>query len=235
MHPQKPLITVNVGILTCVFKRATTNFRGNLLIAGDFNFPYIAWSDGFPYTVSSSNCPQEELSPFIQWIHDLSLTQVVDQPTRYRLHQKPSLLDLAFLNNTELVRKINYMPPVGKSDHLLLEIQTPIKKITNILVKKTFVDYISIRADLSNVNRDNIFEGPVEDKWNIFKTLLLDAEKQHTSVKMVPKPKTLPYMTREIRKERNLKSRYWKKYKKKGDKADYAKFATARNKLRRAN
>ena len=50
-------------------------------------------------------------------------------------------------------------------------------------------------------------------------------------LKMVPKPKTLPYMTREIRKERNQKSCYWKKYKKKGDKANYAKFATACNKL----
>ena len=39
-------------------------------------------------------------------------------------------------------------------------------------------------------------------------------------------------MTREIRKERNQTSLYWKKYKKKGDKANYAKFATARNKLR---
>ena len=127
------------------------------------------------------------------------------------MHQKPSPLDLAFVNNPEIVQKINYMPPVGKSDHLLLEIQTSIKKITNRLVKKTFVDYRSIKADLSNVNWDNILEGDVEDKWSIFKTLLLDAEKQHTSVKMVPNPKTLPYMTREIRKERNRKSRYWKK------------------------
>ena len=53
------------------------------------------------------------------------------------------------------------MPPVGKSDHLLLEIQTLIKKITKRLVKKTFVDYKSIRADLSNVNWDNILEGHV--------------------------------------------------------------------------
>ena len=72
----------------------------------------------------------------------------------------------------------------------------------------------------------------MEDKWNIFKTLLLDVEKQHTSVKMVPKAKTLSYMTRKIRKKRNQKSRYWKKYKKNGDKANYDKFATARNKLR---
>jgi len=84
------------------------------------------------------------------------------------LHQKPSLLNLDFVNNPELVQEINYMPPVGKSDHLLLEIQTLIKKITKRLVKKTFVDYKSIRADLSNVNWDNILEGHVEHKWNIF-------------------------------------------------------------------
>ena len=76
---------------------------------------------------------------------------------------------LAFVNNPELFQKINYIPPVGKSDHLLLDIQTSIKRITKRLVTKIFVDYRSIRADLCNFNWDNILVGHMEDKWNIFK------------------------------------------------------------------
>jgi len=40
-------------------------------------------------------------------------------PTRYREHNEPSVLDLV-LTNSDIIEDLEYLSPIGKSDHVLL-------------------------------------------------------------------------------------------------------------------
>jgi hypothetical protein len=60
----------------------------NLIIVGDFNFPNINWSSKTSATTSNT----EQI--FVDFLSENSFSQLVNEPTRYRTCQNPSLLDL---------------------------------------------------------------------------------------------------------------------------------------------
>ena len=74
----------------------------HLLICGDFNYPGINWS------LSTSICPNAQL--FLDTIQDLYLHQHVSSPTRYRLNVTPSVLDLIFTNEKDMITDLKHSP-----------------------------------------------------------------------------------------------------------------------------
>ena len=68
---------------------------------------------------SSEN--QEHISSVsLEGIKDFFLFQDVGEPTRFREGQTPSILDLILTNEENMVEKIDYLPSLGKSDHVVL-------------------------------------------------------------------------------------------------------------------
>ncbi|MPD03040.1 hypothetical protein E2C01_098655 [Portunus trituberculatus] len=51
------------------------------------------------------------------------MDQWVEESTRYRGEEEPSLLDLVFTKKSESPPIIQYLSPMGKSDHVTLEVQ----------------------------------------------------------------------------------------------------------------
>ena len=51
-----------------------------------------------------------------------TLEQWVEEPTRYRGQEVPSLLDLVFSKKPEPRPNIKYLSPMGRSDHVVLGI-----------------------------------------------------------------------------------------------------------------
>lgn len=78
--PSAPSKIVTEQAIEDHFQTISISHKGNLLIAGDFNFPQISWKDGFGYLEDDAT-----QQPFLDCIHDLSLYQSVDKPTRYRI------------------------------------------------------------------------------------------------------------------------------------------------------
>ena len=78
--------------------------KGNIWIGGDFNLPHIDWARVKPLpentNVKLSNC-------LIDCMNDLSMHQVIDQPTH-----KNNILDLFFSTNPTLVNRITTAPPL---------------------------------------------------------------------------------------------------------------------------
>ena len=60
---------------------------------------------------------------FLEGIKEKFFFQHCKEPTRYRLNQEPSFLDLNFTNEENMIEKVNYLPSLGKSDHLTLMFQ----------------------------------------------------------------------------------------------------------------
>jgi len=90
-------------------------FTGNVLIVGDFNISDINWNI---YTTTSNSCSSLTL---LKAIRDNFVTQHIDKPTTARGSDTPHILDLV-LSNNPFVEVINHHSPIGRSDHVSLEI-----------------------------------------------------------------------------------------------------------------
>ena len=99
----------------------------HLLIAGDFNLPQIDWS------VAYCDAPDSHHShKFLNAVHDCLLFQHIHCPTRYRDGGAPSLLELVLTNEEGMLSGLEYLPSLGRSDHVVLRFQ---------------VDLYTVRAD----------------------------------------------------------------------------------------
>ena len=86
-----------------------------MLIAGDFIYPEIDWED-----VHSHEPENHRSHTFIKTLQDLFLYQHITEHTHYRVGQNPSLLDLIMTNEEGMVNTIQYLSPLGKSDHICI-------------------------------------------------------------------------------------------------------------------
>ena len=95
-------------------------------------------------------------------IQSCYLHQHIFQPTRYRVNQEPSLLDLVFTNEEGMLQDIDHCPGLGESDHECLNFHLNCYKQS---VEKTprpyFLkgDYVTIRARLKEVDWKQILQG----------------------------------------------------------------------------
>ena len=85
-------------------------------ILGDFNFPKINWTTW----ESSSRNPEDTENKFLEGIQDAYFYQYVTLPTRGRLGNKPSIMDLVLTNEEGMVSDLELWSPLGKSDHSCL-------------------------------------------------------------------------------------------------------------------
>ena len=101
------------GIL--MFRFICAKKPSHILILGDFNFNENNWEN--------NSCNTNETRPaynFLESIRDCHLFQHVKKPTRFRMGQEPSIVDLVFTNEENMIDNISYLPGLGKTDHLVL-------------------------------------------------------------------------------------------------------------------
>ena len=70
------------------------------------------------------------------------------EPTKYRENQEPSLLDLNFTNEENMIENKDYLPSLGKSDHLVLMfhfnccIESNLIQLRSTLLTKEITDHV---------------------------------------------------------------------------------------------
>ncbi len=82
------------------------------LLAGDFNYRDIDWKNW--------SCPGSDACleyKFIESLKDTFMFQHITEPTRARLEQIPTILDLVITNEEGMVKNVSMESPLGKSDH----------------------------------------------------------------------------------------------------------------------
>ena len=85
----------------------------HLLVLGDFNMPEITW-DTWDTNIEN---PDDYRNKFLECLRDCFLYQHVSKPTRVRNTDHPSILDLILTNEEGMVADLEYLSPLGKSDH----------------------------------------------------------------------------------------------------------------------
>ena len=129
-----------------------SSHAAHVLIMGDFNCPKINYSNGY---VDNGGTVFEH--DFFEKTQDLLLVQNIFGETRYRTGDLPSKLDYVFTDEEGLIDHVDYLTPVGKSDHVVLSWMTtvePQEKLPNNEAKFLFHkgDYIPFKLYLSCIN-----------------------------------------------------------------------------------
>ena len=172
------------------------------------------------WTEPSSNCELE--NKYVNLFNELGLTCLINSPT----HRLGNILDLLFTNQPGLIQDINIKPDVVcPSDHLSIIFKIR-KNVPRKRPKKKKVfrykeaDWDGLSYELQGYNWYSLFYGQsIIDSWNIFKSKLDIAMRNHIpfkSIKFRPQPpwfddeifqlSKAKHKLRKIFKESNLKT-----------------------------
>jgi len=185
----------------------------NVMIMGDFNYPSIDFMDQ-----SVSEGRASDASNFYDKCQDLCLFQHVHEPTRFRAGQRPSCLDYLFTDEENLIQKLHYLSPLGKSDHVTLrwEITVHTQELISHLKKLNYWkgDYTAISQHLRATNWYHCLQGKsVIDMWRCFKDIITNLIDTYVPLKSDKFRKKKGHWLRSstIRTIKQ-RDRVWKKY-----------------------
>ena len=180
---------VNVGINNTIEYLAAIE-ANQYLICGDFNYPRIDWIN---YSIDTSVADQFDRaeSRFIDSCQDSFLFQHVQEFTRKRGLNEPSLLDLVFTKNELEIDIIKYDAPIAKSDHAVLifdyELEGHCDIIETKFEKRKYDkgNYVKINEILVEYEWQDYDQAGTYNKWNLFLDLYVK-----TTDENIPKTKS---------------------------------------------
>ena len=189
-----------------------------LILIGDFNFPEINWD--LEYVTTNS----VEANMFLECVTDNGWHQHVHFPTRGRLGNVSSLLDLIITDRLDLVYDVRYDSPLGKSDHSVIMFRIACcceiiqSNTTKFLYDKG--DYVSIRHELGKIdwNKElSSFENDIDQQWNYIKGIYNDLihrfiPKRTFANNSSQQVKGRDKYSREITRAIKRKNRLWQRY-----------------------
>ena len=201
----------------------------HILIMGDFNFPDVNWN--------TWSAKSDQSQAFVESLQDSYLYQAVLEPTRIRVNQEPSLLDLVITNEENSVYNIRNEDPVGKSDHCVILFDYkcyPSKsdEVKSIKYNYSKADFENLRKELS-IDWDGVFE-------NMTTTQMVDTLMMKLSLAM---DRHIPKKRGGLKKGKTAlsqgsvacirkKHRLWKKYLGNRSEENYRDYCKARNKVK---
>jgi len=216
----------------------------NVFIVGDFNMPYICWSDlsCFGKQVNFSNI-------MLDFVCDHGLTQCVLEPTR-----NTNILDLVFTGDPLLVTECVVSPPFMDCDHMTVQfsLSLPAAAAGNVspsaadnddilcYYNYNAADYEGLNNYLSRVNWQDIFVSNadnINECLNAFSVVLNEAIDLFVPLKVfdanVPPQykKNLPLFIRQLYRKKNAS---WRLYKQHKTESLLAKYKIACNKCKDA-
>ena len=206
------------------------------LIMGDFNYKHIDWDHS---STSLSDASNEH--NFIECVRDCYLHQHIREPTRCRIGQTPSTIDLVFSNEEGMVSDIKHLSPLGKSDHCVLSFKFNRATDCNTAFKPRFLynkgDYASISKYL-DIDWEEEFKraDTCEEQWKILVNHLRIARENWVPLQ-TSKPKwrdkgKFPLDKNCIRKK-NKKHRSWQRYIETKEDDKWKEYCKHRNQVRK--
>ena len=166
--------------------------------------------------------------------------QHVSNPTRGRGTTNTNLLDLILSNEEDNIGEIEYLSPLGKSDHCVITFNILCKVITNKYTKKRKLfnkaNYEGMRKECSDINWEEKFKDckdNVNDQWEILKTVLRLLEDKYVPQKEVSNYRKGNFpLNANTRKLIRRKNRLWTRYIETRDGTKYLEYCKSRNKIR---
>ena len=207
------------------------------LIMGDFNYRNIDWKS---WTSSSPNTCSDH--KFIESVRDSYLYQHILEPTRSRVGQLPSCIDLVFSNESEMINTVEYHSPLGKSDHCVIEFDFHCYTNQEQNSKTRFIydkgDYNKMKDYLSR-DWDLEFSDAKDDceqQWDILLKHLEFAKTTHIPTRSGPpkwRTKGATPLDSKCLQQIKRKRRCWQRYIETRDDSKWQEYCKARNKVKK--
>ena len=200
-----------------------------MITTGHYNFPGVDWC--------TWSTREESSNDFLECIRDNFVNQVIDQPTRHRHCQESSLLDLLLVNDNNNVVNVEYLDPLGSSDHIVIRFEYrcyfEYEKHNFERLNYYKGDYESMRKELDIDWDSELKDNDAVSMLNIFMDKFNSAIDKH-----VPKSKNRNIIgNTPLSKEAVLsikrKHRMWERYMEDRSKEQYREYCKARNKVKR--
>ena len=150
----------------------------------------------------SGSFTNSHIEPFLDAVDDLFLFQHVCNPTRFRQDTTPSLLDLVFTNERDMVANLSHLPPLGNSDHVCIQFDvlcySEYKNSDKTRYNIAAANIDMMKESLSSVEWSSILDPlNINDAWLLFKTTFQDIIDKHVPA-YIPKERKNLYATPEV-------------------------------------
>ena len=211
------------------FLRSIGSHRFRYIVLGDMNYRDIDWQN-----ISLNHDENSNEHQFIEMVKYSYLDQHIDRPTRVIKNKEPSLLHLMLADKTLEPTSIEYISPLGQSDHTLIQgkfVLCTTKRCKERL-NYTKGSYVELRSEL-NTNIMHIESQLLEQDWEKFKSTLDCAIKKFIpKIKIRIKQNKVP-MEPEVREEVREKQKKWRDVRRDKTQENYQKYSKVQNKVRK--
>ena len=200
---------------------------------GDFNYKEIDWKNNL---VACG--PNHPASAIYDIINDLLLSQLIQEPTRFRQGETQNTLDWVITNDPCKLSQICHGPPLGeKGDHCTLSFTVTTSYTRNdeggfFQFSKT--NFLEFGNFLNNVNWDLELQNcKAEEAWTFFQEKMTAAILRFVPQTKLRLHKSPPWTNNRTRLAVKEKNKAWSLYKKNKNEANWETFTQARNKCNR--
>ncbi len=212
------------------------NHQHKILLVGDFNATSPAWCASDSYNEAG-----RLLEPLF---YSLGLHQSLSSPTHLRADGSlGSLLDLVVTNDPNLISDVSTHPPIGSSDHLVVECATNLRKEgtpqqTSPSLARRIWCYD--KADCSALNKhllsldwpDVLTASDIDSAWIAWKSSFLSTVKKYIPSKVIKKVKPKnPVVTKDIENVIKEKRKAYRTYKRNPTNDNREAFNSVRNRV----
>ncbi|CAH8546386.1 unnamed protein product [Dicrocoelium dendriticum] len=195
----------------------------HILIAGDFNI----------HALDAQATPTEQFKADLQdLVSSFPLYGHIDNPTRFRAAERPSILDRIFTNEELMVEKVIIDAPLGCSDHAVLlfdyicyaEYPADTTRESRVIIR---YDELARLAETANWNflTDEVPTIAWPHFVNQFSTLVEEA----SETKVVHSKKTVSFVRSRTRKCMAVRNSAWRIYKEHPSTESWTTYAIQRN------
>ncbi|MCG8075274.1 MAG: endonuclease/exonuclease/phosphatase family protein, partial [Candidatus Thiodiazotropha taylori] len=217
-------------LLNLMLQKAMDLNTSHVLIVGDFNYGSLNWE-----LQQSTEAFDQCSSLFMEKVKDLFLYQHVMDYTRHRTGQSPSRLDLIFSNEANMVSELDYMPPLGASDHACLNFNftcyTDFKKSDEPRPNFFKGNYADMRVDISETDWDSISANDLNTYWENFLSIINTMVNDHVPmIRPSRKAKKQTWLNSDAIAACTEKKRAYKKWKFCKNERNWQLYAESRNK-----
>ena len=139
--------------VSCICKN---HARDKIVIAGDFNYPDIDWTNDI-----CNKADDHIASKFLPCTQENYLNQIIESPTHFRGNQNPTLIDLILTNDVNFVQDLAFHPPFGKSHHVVLTFSIDLNPIYTegdpiLKYQMNKGDYVQMKTYFSKVDWNDV-------------------------------------------------------------------------------
>ena len=202
-----------------------------VLLVGDFNCKDINWNE---MEMSGNDSPW--CDKLIQLAMVNTMEQWVDEVTRCRGEEEPSLIDLVFTKKPETRPEIKFLSPMGKSDHVVIEITLKEEEVTYVneeyrkgRLNHAKADFMELKRFYGNIEWKKLLEGKqVQEKYAEFLKIYNEGAFKYVPKYNVRRSKYSWYNAR-CSKAKKDKDTAWRKMRKQWNVNTREEYKKARN------